>query len=210
MDERAAPSGQSDNKDFFEPEGVVTSDGVSAEAGPAPQKPQESAPQQVQRRRSEPASSQSAAVAWTASEFIAHNKSLSWYMILAAVAVALAATIWLLTKDIFSTAVVLAGAMLLGVYAAHKPRQLTYQLDDRGLTIGGRQYAFAEFRSFSLVPEGAFASIELMPLKRFAMYTTIYFDPADEEKIIDVLSAHLPMEEPRGDTVDQLMRRIRF
>src|SRR3981081_3134082 len=177
MDERAAPSGQSDNQDFFRPEGVVTSDGASAGTGQTSSVPQRAAPQQDPApQRNEPVPADHTvlpadAITWTASEFIDHNKSFSWYMMLGLAAAVLAAVVWLFTKDLFSTAVVVVGALVLGVYAAHKPRQLIYKLDDRGLTIGERYYAFAEFRSFSLVPEGAFASIELVPLKRFAMYT---------------------------------------
>jgi hypothetical protein len=40
-----------------------------------------------------------------------------------------------------------------------------------------------------VVPEGAFNSIVFMPLKRFAVPLSIYYDPKDEDKIIAVLSA---------------------
>lgn len=149
-------------------------------------------------------------ITWTASEFIAHQKSTAWYVSLSVGAVAGAGLAWFITKDFVPPVVVVIGALLFGFYAGHKPRQMSYSLDDRGLMVGGRFLPFSEFRSFSVVPEGAFASIELAPLKRFATVTTIYFDPADEDKIVSLLAAHLPMEEVQQDSVDQLMRRIRF
>ena len=149
-------------------------------------------------------------VTWTASEFIAHHKSAGWYALLGLAALIVAAVVWLLTKDVFSSSLVFIGVLLLGVYGGHKPRELTYTLDDLGITIGRIHHSFGEFRSFSVVSEGAFASIELVPLKRFAMYTTVYFEPVDEDKIIKVLNTHLPMEKPRNDLVEQLMHRIRF
>jgi len=149
-------------------------------------------------------------VAWTASEFVAHDKSAGWYALLAMAGLLLAALIFVLTRDVVSVAVVITAGLLLGVYGAHKPRQLEYRIDGRGVGIGQKYYGYHEFKSFSVVPEGAFASIVFMPLKRFAVPTTIYYAPDDEEKILAVLSNQLPFEEHRRDAVDGLMRRIRF
>jgi hypothetical protein len=147
---------------------------------------------------------------WTASEFIAHQKSAGWYLSLALGAIIAAALVYLLTKDKISTAVVLLGAFVLGFYGARKPRQLEYHLDSRGVKIGQKYYSYSGFRSFAVVPEGAFSSIIFMPLKRFAPLTTIYYAPADEEQIVRLLSSILPVQEYRHDVVDQLMKRIRY
>lgn len=149
-------------------------------------------------------------VTWTASEFIAHEKDASWYLGLAVASAIVAVVIYLITKDFVSVAVVVVAAVLLGVYGARQPRQLQYHLDDRGITIGQKHYSYGEFRSFSVVQQGAFASIEFMPLKRFAPALSIYYAPEDEDSIITLLSNQLPMEEPRRDLVENLMRRIRF
>ena len=153
---------------------------------------------------------QPGAVTWTASEFIAHDKSPAWYFGLAVGAAVAAALIYLLTKDVVSVVVIIVAALVFGSYGARQPRQLQYQIDQRDVTIGDKRYGFDEFKSFSVVPEGAFSSIAFMPLKRFSPIITIYFAPEDEKKILDVLSGTLPYEEPRRDVVDSLMRRIRF
>ena len=149
-------------------------------------------------------------VEWTASEFVHHEKTAGWYLILFIAAGALAAVIYLVLDDPVAAGVVVAAAFLLSVYAAHQPRQLTYRLDQEGLTIGDKLRPYSEFKSFATQPDGAFTSIVFMPLKRFAPVTTIYYPPEDEDKIISVLSSHLPYEEMRRDAVDSLMRRIRF
>ena len=153
---------------------------------------------------------QNGGVAWTASEFVAHNKSASWYAGLSGAAVVIAGIIWLVTRDIVTAVIVMSGIALLGVYASRKPRQESYALDEHGLSIGNRHYSYQDFRSFSLVPEGAFVGIEFAPLKRLATYTTVYYDPADEERILGILTEHLPMEPPRSDMTDRLMRQIHF
>jgi hypothetical protein len=149
-------------------------------------------------------------VSWTASEFVAHEKSASWYGGLAIIAVIIAAFVYLLTRDPVSTVVVLVCAAALGVLGAKKPRQLQYRLDGGGITVGQKHYSYDGFRSFSVVPEGAFSSIVFMPLKRFAPLTTIYYAPADEGKIIGMLTDRLPFEEHKAAAIDSLMQRIRF
>jgi hypothetical protein len=149
-------------------------------------------------------------VSWTASEFIAHEKSFGWYISLAALAVVFAALAYLLTKGFISSAVIIAAAIILGAYAEHKPRELKYQLNSVGLVVGNKVYPYEEFKSFSVIPEGGVFAINFMPFKRFSPVLTVYFAPDDEKKITDVLLKQLPYEEPRRDAIDSLMRRIRF
>ena len=149
-------------------------------------------------------------ITWTASEYIAHHKSGKWYAMLGLVAFVITAIIWLATKDIISAAVVLIGAGILGGYGARQPRELQYQLDTTALTIGNKTYELDAFRSFTVDDQQAFASVNLMPLKRFAPGLTIYCAPQDEEAIIDVLALRLPIEEHQPDAIDRLMRHIRF
>lgn len=192
---------------------IVTGDG-----GPASQKPPEPAPAPAPRQpqASETPSAPAAPVAsgagisWTASEFVSHEKSAGWYGVLLLVTAIVAALIYLVTKDTISTGVVIIAALAFAVLAGRKPRQLQYQLDDASVSIGQKQLGYNTFKSFSVVPEGAFSSIVFWPLKRFAPLTTIYFAPDDEQKIIDLLSKHLPLEEHKLDAVDRTMRRIRF
>ncbi|MDB5169973.1 MAG: hypothetical protein JWN82_369 [Candidatus Saccharibacteria bacterium] len=150
------------------------------------------------------------AITWTASEFVAHQKSGGWYGLLALGAVVVAVLVWVVTKDIVSSVVIVLAALALGVYGRRQPRELDYRLDETGLTIGGKYYNYGGFRSFSVMTEGAFSSIVFMPLKRFSTLTTIYYDPKDEDDIVGLLSGRLPLEERKRDAIDSLMWRIRF
>jgi hypothetical protein len=149
-------------------------------------------------------------VSWTASEFIAHQKSPAWYGGLVAVALVLTVVIFAITRDIISVIVIFLGMGAFWYYAGRQPRQLQYQLDSQGVMIGQKRYSYDSFRSFAVVPEGAFSTIVFMPLKRFAPLITIYYAPENEDQIINVLSPHLPLEEYRHDAIDRLMHRIRF
>lgn len=121
-----------------------------------------------------------------------------------------AGLIFLLSKDIISTIVILVCAFAFGFYASRQPRQLQYVANENGVAVGERFHPYENFRSFTIAPDGAFSSIIFMPLKRFATTTTIYYAPKDEDQIVDLLADRLPYEEHTPDAVDRLMRHIRF
>src|SRR5665213_85059 len=92
-------------------------------------------------------------ISWTASEFIAHQKSAGWYGVLATGTIIVATAVYFLTKDKISTIAVVVVAGAFGFYAARQPRQLEYRLDNGGVGIGHKYYPYASFRSFAVVPE---------------------------------------------------------
>jgi hypothetical protein len=149
-------------------------------------------------------------ISWTASEFIAHDKDMSWYGGLGVVAAALMLLTFVITGDYISSGIVLIMIACFGIFAARKPRTLPYRVDEAGLHIDKKTYSYHELKSFSLIQEGGVRSIQLMPLKRFMPPISIYMDPADEEKIIDVLANYLPMEQCEQELIEKLMRRLRF
>jgi hypothetical protein len=155
-------------------------------------------------------SPQTQAVSWTASEFIARQKSAGWYVNLTIAALALAGLLYLLTKDAVSVGAVIVGALFLGIFAARQPRQLEYGIDRHGIKVGAKQYGFQDFKSFSVMSEGSFGAINFMPLKRFSPVLTIYYAPEQEQQIMTILADYLPFEEARPDRIENLMRRIGF
>ena len=149
-------------------------------------------------------------LSWTASEFIAHEKSAGWYGVLALGGVLLAAAIYWFTKDAITAGIILFAAIALGVFAARKPRTQQYALTSQGVHIGGKTYDFQAFKAFSVAPEGAITSIVFLPLKRFMPALTIYVAPEVEDQAIDYLADRLPVEPHKPDAIDSLLRRIHF
>ena len=149
-------------------------------------------------------------IEWQASEFVDHEKNNNWFVLLGVATVVACGIIYLLSGSIFSVVVILFAAAAFGVTANQKPRTMQYALLPTEVKIGDRRYKYDDFRSFSLMREGALWSIVLQPTKRFMPLITIYFDPDDGEKIFDILASQMPHEERKLDAVDQLMRRIRF
>ncbi len=148
---------------------------------------------------------------WTASEFIAHAKGAGWYFTLAAGTVVLAAAVYFLTsRDEITTGMIVIVAILFGIMAARKPRELQYEINETGIRVGEKFYPFGSFKSFSVVREVGVDSIWFMPLERFRPGLSIYFAPQDGPKIVDVLSQVLPVESRELDPLDRLMHKVRF
>jgi hypothetical protein len=149
-------------------------------------------------------------VIWKEAEFIAHKKTFGWYALLGLAAVVVAAGVYFYNHDLVSVVVVIVAAIILGMVANRQPRTLEYQVDDTGLKIGGKTYSYDNFRSFSVVEEGAVSSLIFRPLKRFMPLVSVYFSPKDEKAIMEVIGKHLPVDNHRTDAIDSLIRRIHY
>lgn len=149
-------------------------------------------------------------VNWTASEFIDHEKKSSWYMGLAGLTVVVVALIYLITHDYVTSVVIVIAAILFGVTAKRRPRTLQYQIDDVGVIIDNKHFPYEVFKSFTVLAEGAFNSIQLMPLKRFMPPISLYFPPENESQIVATLGSYLPHEKRNHDAIETLMRKVRF
>jgi hypothetical protein len=149
-------------------------------------------------------------IEWTASEYVAHEKTIKWYAVLMLSSILAAVAAYFLTKDVISAVSIVLMALVFALLASHKPRVLTYRLDVRGLTIERKMYGYDQFRSFALIDEGAFSSIMLVPLKRFMPMISLYYEPADEDRIVKMLADRLPLEQRNRDAIDALLHKIRF
>jgi hypothetical protein len=150
------------------------------------------------------------AVEWTASEFIAHQKSALWYLTFTLSAVVISALVYILTKDVISTSAVVLMCIIVGIAAVRKPRLMAYRLDRSGLSIGQRFHPYGEFRSFAVVNEQTFASVTLLPAKRFSLPISVYFAPEDEDRIMEAIGQHLPLQPGEIDSIDRLLRNLHF
>ncbi len=150
------------------------------------------------------------AFSWTASEYIEHERSAGWYLMLLLGTVLLAGAVYLLTKEYFAAGIIAVLGVIVGIYARQKPRQMTYELNESAIRVGEKSYGYGLFKSFSLIKEGGLNSIQLLPLKRFMPPISAYYDGADEEKITDILGEHLPYEDARPDRVSNISRRLKL
>jgi uncharacterized integral membrane protein len=149
-------------------------------------------------------------VSWVGSEFVANHKNTGWFMGFFGLLILIVAAIFILTKDYISTISVAVVGILFAILANHKPRQLSYRIDNRGVNIGEKFYPFEQFKYFSMASDGALGYINLMPLKRFMPDVSIYFPPEERDNIVGILADHLPHREDDERQIDKLAKKFRF
>ena len=149
------------------------------------------------------------AFSWQASEFVQHHKGAGWYAILLTVsAILIGVAAWL--HSWLEIGVFIAVCAVVIVYARKPPRTLMYELSSEGIHIDGRLYAFTEFRSFAVMSDEEWQSIDLEPTKRLSPRVVMLFDPEDFDSIVGHLELHIPRQDRESDMVERITRYLRF
>jgi len=148
-------------------------------------------------------------IAWEASETLQHNNGKGWYAAFFAVAAVLIGFAIIFRFWFFIPVVVLMAVAAI-LHVRQPPRIVRYRLDDRGLQIDDTVHPYTTYKSFGVIQDGAFLAILLIPTRRIALSTIVYFDEADGEAIVDAFGARLPMEHHDLDPFDRFLRLIRF
>ncbi len=149
-------------------------------------------------------------VAWTASEFIEHQRGAGWYSLLFIITVVLAVGIYFLIHDYFAVGIIVVLGIITGIYAGHQPSQVGYEISSTGIKIGEKSYAYNTFKSFSVIHEGALISLNFYPLKRFSLTVSAFLDPKDQARVTEVVGEHLPLEQRSPDGFENLTRRLKL
>jgi hypothetical protein len=146
---------------------------------------------------------------WEASEYIHIDKGSMWLIGLMVIVLIAAGIALLLHEWIFAVLIVVMG-VTMGVFAFRPPHVLQYTLTNQGVQIANKLYPYKDYRAFGVLEDGAFYTMEFIPIKRFAPALSIYFAQPDGEHIVDIVGDHLPMEKVEPDLIDAIMRRLRF
>jgi hypothetical protein len=146
---------------------------------------------------------------WQASEYIHHAKGFGWYLIFAAVLVVLLGVAYL-THEWLGGGVFAIMAVAIVVYARKAPRTLTYALSANGISIEQHHYPFTQFRTFAVLPDMAWHTIDLEPTQRFMPRLTILFEDDDFDTVVNHLAEHLPRVDRQPDMVERATRYLRF
>ena len=148
--------------------------------------------------------------AWSATEYVHHEKHTLWYGLYVLGTLLLSAVVYFTTKDIMSTVIVFVAILGLVVFASRSPKVQDYEVAGDALRIGQKVYNLHDFKAFSVVEEGSTAEIMLHPLKRFLPMVSVYLPQNQVDDLADYLADSLPVEPYKPDAVDTLLRRIRF
>ncbi len=147
---------------------------------------------------------------WQASEYVEHEKSAKWFIVLALVTLVLVALAIFLMKNYTFALLLVVMAVAIALWAKRPATEMRYRLDTAGVWVNDKFFALHDFRHFGVLQDGGIYAVTLVPNKRFAPGVTVYFPHDLGEQIVDMLGASLPMEEIQPDWIDKLTRRLNF
>ncbi len=150
-----------------------------------------------------------ATVSWEGEEYIEQKRNFWWFVGFILVAGAFIVLGVFLQMWTFIAVIALA-AIALMARALMPPRKIKYSLDKDGLVEGNQRHSFRDFKAFGILQEGSHYSAVLIPKKRLSIQVKVYFPETNGEVIVDILGAHLPMEEVRLDFIDKFIKFLRI
>jgi hypothetical protein len=149
-------------------------------------------------------------LSWSASEFIEHDKTITWYAGLAGITVLIAIIVFIFTRQIVSIILVALMAVVFGVYGSAKPRILSYAVTTQGLVVGDKMHPFSTVKSFSVIQEEGMPYIQVLFQKRLSIPITIYAAPEEIDVIAETIGQYVPYDQKKRDVADKLSSKIRF
>jgi hypothetical protein len=148
-------------------------------------------------------------LSWQASEYIHHHKPALWYVgVFGAVAVLL--LLGIITKQWSGMVVLVLMTVAVLVYANKQPRVLNYSLTNDGIIIDTKFHPYNQFRSFGVVMDVGWHSIDLDPIKRFMPRLTILLEDHHVDDVIEALSRQLPRHDRGPDVIERWSRKLKF
>lgn len=151
-------------------------------------------------------------IEWQAPEFEYREKGISWYWLsIIAAIVILSVSVWQ-KNFLFAVFVVMAEILML-VWAGRKPREISFSLDEKGLTISGNKfYPYSTIENFS-VREGRseeWYDVSLKLRHGFRHHLNIQTPAKSLAKIEGAISRYVEKTEPEDSFLDSLEKLIGF
>ena len=148
---------------------------------------------------------------WTAAEYLEHAKSPRWFIGLALITAVLAGLVYLVGgRELIAPASVGLLAICIAIFAIKKPKDNKYSLSPVGIRIDDKLYSYDDFIHFTIFDDYSPASIQLTPVKRWAVPLVIHLPDDLAEEIVDYLGQVVTYEEKPRHSIDWLMHHLRF
>lgn len=151
-----------------------------------------------------------AVIQWQGTEYVQHDRSVTWFLVVAGAALALMAVAIFLMQSISFAILIPVMAAALVVYVKRPPAVINYTVSRKGIHINDKLHPYDEFRSFGVMSHDGIHSIVMVPRKRFQLSQTLYFPEEVGEGLVDMLAARVPMSEVMPDAIDRFLARLRL
>lgn len=143
-------------------------------------------------------------IIWEAAEFDVSTRSTRWYIIFSIVLVVLVGYAIYSSQWILLATILVVGGLLFFSNRI-KPRQMTYKIDNSGLSINDKLYPFEQLKNFWFYSKEGRAYLNFVSTSKFMPTITIRINPNQQENIKNILINILPMSGNTGeDWIDKI------
>ncbi len=148
-------------------------------------------------------------ITWNAPEHFHSEKGSDWYWAVGIITVALSAVAFIFGN--FITGVfVLVAAVALVLHAAHPPRQVYHEINDRGLMVDKTFYPFLSLESF-WIPHDEMPAKMVIKSRKFLMpFIIVYIEEIDPEEIREVMLRYIAETEHREHFLHRMLEKFGF
>jgi hypothetical protein len=145
---------------------------------------------------------------WTAVESLHLKPTRVWYLALALVVLALLA-VAVIFQLWFSVALFLVMGVAVAVYTRRQIAPISYRVDNTGVTIDKRFYPLSRLKSFGVVEDLGWQTIDFETTQRFMpRLMVMYNDDATRDAVTAFLAARLPRQDRHPDLFEAVARYL--
>jgi hypothetical protein len=149
-------------------------------------------------------------LAWQSEGLTDRNRPKQWYVLYAVGCIIALIAIYFLFKDIVAVVVLALVATIFVFGISRNVGEVGYSLDDNGIQVGGRRYAYISFKCFYLTRDSSGSTLTLQPMKRLSPPLSLRCSVNDEGKVVDALSEFLPVVDRPNDFIDSIAHKLRL
>lgn len=147
---------------------------------------------------------------WQTPEYVYTEKTQDWYWTVGIISAALVVTSIIFGNILFAL-IIAIGAFSLALFASRKPRIVSVDITERGITIDKMLYQFAALQSFSLDEEHFAGPRLLLKSKKVVMpLISVPVVGGNHDELREFLAKHLTEESFQEGFLQTLFERLGF
>ena len=149
-------------------------------------------------------------IEWRAPEFRHYQKNAAWFITFGII-VAMIIAYQVFQSDWFGAVTIFIMAVLFGIFAMHKPKEVTVTLSTEGVHIDDSYIPYTRIKNFTIVDSENHKTLNLETTAYINHLLTIELAEQDPEEVREILGELLPENEIEGETmIQKISHKFRF
>lgn len=149
-------------------------------------------------------------IEWRAPEFRHYPKNAAWFITFGIV-VAMIIAYQIFQHDWFGAVTILIMAILFGIFAVHKPKEVTITVSTEGIHIDDSYISYTRIKQFWIVDTDNHKTLNIETTAYINHLLAIELHEQDAEEVREILAELLPENQDVEETIAQrIAHKFRF